>query len=115
MNKVKFLWLITVMSIGLTLNCNAYAKPKEVVYELTCSGRPDMRFDNLPCGVYVTTRCTIDNSQIYDSSELTAKMQKKVAKAITFHFKPDVSQFFNDSFKKYARNTGIGHGTDRSK
>lgn len=92
----------------------ANAKPKEVVYELTCSARPDARYDNLPCGIFVSTSCEPDNSMIYDSSELTPKMQKRIAKMLTMLFTHNLNEFFNESFRKYVRNTGIPAGTDRN-
>lgn len=90
------------------------AKTKEAVYELTCSGRPQDRFDNLPCGLFVSTTCETDNSKIYDSSELPSKIQKRIAKVVTFRFMPDLSDFFNESFKRYVRYTGIAQGADRT-
>lgn len=114
MFRLKFLSALTLLLIGMAGVNKAYLKPKEVVYELVSSGRPDVRFNDVPCGVYVSTKCDQDNSQIHDTSELTPKMRKKVAKMVSFRFTPDISEFFNESFKKYVRNTGIPTGSDRN-
>ncbi|MBD5271633.1 MAG: hypothetical protein HDR97_04765 [Bacteroides sp.] len=108
--KVVVFLLFIVVGIG-----SLSAKPKEVVYTLTCSAQPIQRFNDLPCGLIVTTSCDVDNSQIFDLSQISEKEAKKVRKTLSLSFKPDIAEFFDESFKKYVRSTGINMGYDRSK
>lgn len=108
--------MLNLLLVSIAGVNKVYARAsKEVIYELTCSGRPEERFDDLPCGVFISTKCDLDNSKIYDDSELSPKVRKLIAKKVTFRFTPDLSEFFNESFKKYVRNMGFTTGFDRDK
>lgn len=95
--------------------CPANAKPREVTFELSFSGRPEVHFENLGHDVVIYTTCDMENSQIHDLSSLSPKEQKKAAKSVTIKFTPDISDFFDETFRKYVRATGIEIGRDRSR
>ncbi len=115
MTKLKVttaLVLLATMIAGSNPFWGKGKKTKEMVFELTCSQSPAVRFNDLPCGLFVSTDCEVDNAQIYDPSELPEKEQKKIRKKITFRFTPELNEFFTESFKKYVRYTGIPTGYD---
>ena len=91
------------------------AKPKEVTYELSCSAHPIFWFSDLSNGLIINTSCDIDNSQIHDLSQVPEKIKKKSLKLVQIRFAPDISDFFDDTFKKYVVSSGFRVGTDRSK
>ncbi|MDE6311501.1 MAG: hypothetical protein K2L96_06760 [Muribaculaceae bacterium] len=113
MFKLKYFLIVTILLItaGSQDTC---AKVRELVYELTTSARPTERFSDLPYGIVVSTNCYTDNSRIYDSSEMPQKLQKKIEKSISFNFKPNVADFFNESFKRYVRNIGLARGANKN-
>lgn len=115
MVKVKlscFLIALIVIVIDIApLN----AKPKEIVCELTCSSKPDVHFDNLPCGLFISAKCDATNAQIHNISHLPEKTQKQIRKLVVYQFTPNLEDFFESSFKKYVRQTGIPSGIDRTK
>lgn len=102
--------MLSILFIGISSN----AKPKEITYELSCSAQPSVRFNNINQGLFITTSCDIDNSQIYDLSQLSDKERKKVLKSVKISFKPDVAYFFEESLKKFASKSGFSIGYDRN-
>ena len=113
MAKSKFTTVVECLFL-LAMCCHtAQAKPKEIVYELTCSAQPVQTYHGLPKGLIVSTICDVNNSQLYDTSLLSEKQAKAIAKRFNFVFKPNVSDFFDESFKKYARSAGFNLGYDR--
>ncbi len=102
MTKLKVttaLVLLATMIAGSNPFWGKGKKTKEMVFELTCSQSPAVRFNDLPCGLFVSTDCEVDNAQIYDPSGLPEKEQKKIRKKITFRFTPELNEFFTESFK----------------
>lgn len=114
MTNSKFLKCIAAALFTISSCCNLYAKPKEIIYELSCSAQPNFRFNDLTNGLFVTTSCETDNSKIHDLSQLSEKDKKKLLKLVKFEFTPDVSEFFNKSFKKYVTSSGFSLGSDRN-
>lgn len=105
-----------VLTLGIILiSCGTIlAKPQQIIYELSCSAKPNLRFNDLPVGLVISTSCDINNSQIYDNSQLTEKQRKAIAKKLTFAFKPEIAYFFEESFKKYASQSGFSIAYDRN-
>ena len=93
---------------------SANAKPKEIIYELSCSAQPQSKFYDLKHGLVVSTTCDGDKSGIWDPSQLTEKQRKATLKKLHFVFKPNVSDFFEESFKKYVSKSGFQIGYDRN-
>lgn len=91
---------------------SANAKPKEISYELSCSAQPDFRFKDIKRALFILTSSDVDNSQIYDNSKLDEKIRKAYSKKVKFTFTPDLSDFFEESFKKYANRGGFTVGND---
>lgn len=114
MKKLHFSTLVACIFLLAATSGIMDAKVKEFTYELTCSAQPVQRYNDLPRGVIITSSCEVNNSQIYDFSNLSEKEAKKVAKKFRFIFKPDVADFFDESFRKYVRSTGIPIGRDRN-
>lgn len=99
--------ILSFLFVGLVTS----AKPKEVIYELTCSAQPNIRFNDISKGLILKTTCEVENNDIYDLSQLPEKAKKDVLKKVKFGFQPDASVFFEESFKKYVTSAGffIGH------
>ena len=114
MSDSKLAKLIAVMVSIFFVCVSANAKPREITYELSCSARPEVRFSNIKQGLFIQTSCDVDNSQIWDLSQLSEKDRKTTLKKVQFVFKPDVSYFFEDSFKKYVSKSGFQLGYDRT-
>lgn len=110
----KFATRISVLLILLLSCLTVSAKPKEVVYELSSSAQPNFRFNDLSKGLYVRTGCEIDNSQIYDLSQVSEKVRKATLKKVHIGFKPEIASFFDESFKKYVTAAGFTIGYDRN-
>ena len=106
--------LIAAMLSIFFVCISANAKPKEIIYELSCSAQPQSKFYDLKHGLVVSTTCDVDNSGIWDPSQLTEKQRKATLKKLHFVFKPNVSDFFEESFKKYVSKSGFQIGYDRN-
>lgn len=114
MTHSKFAKLFAIiLSFFTCISANA-KKPREITYELSCSAQPSVRFNKLNQGLFIMTSCDADNSQIHDLSQLTEKERKAVVKRVKFLFKPDLTFFFEESFKKYVSKSGFSIGYDRN-
>lgn len=114
MSDSKLAKLIAVMISIFFVCISANAKPREITYELSCSARPEVRFNDINQSLFIQTSCDVDNSQIWDLSQLSEKDRKATLKKVQFVFKPDVSQFFEESIKNYVTKSGFPLGFDRN-
>ena len=114
MTHTKLARLIIVMLSFSFVCMSALAKPKEISYELTCSARPEVKFNNIKQGLFIQASSNVENSEIYDLSQLSEKDRKKTLKKVQFTFKPDVSYFFEESFKNYVSKSGFQLSYDRN-
>lgn len=116
MTKSKLAKLIVIAAsvFFVSIYANAKAKPTEVTYELMCSAQPEFRFNDIKQQLFIKTSCDVDNSQIYDLSQLPKKIQKSTLRALKFVFEPEVSDFFEDSFREFVSKSGFPVGYDRN-
>ena len=79
--------------------------------ELTCSAHPQNHYSDLSRGLYLYVTSDVENSKIYDSSELPSKTAKLMNNIFTFT--PTVKEFVTESLSTYIRSMGISLGRDR--
>lgn len=106
--------LSVILLSYLTTSCSMLKlnnQPRTVSYELTCSARPENRYSDLNHGVYLMVSSEVQNSNIYDPSELNSKSKKAIS-YLTFDFIPSVKEFVTSSLTTYLRSSGISVGRD---
>lgn len=112
---MKFLRLTTLATLAALLSsCGASMvalRPKHQIVELTCSARPENRYTDLNHGLRLTVTSDVQNSAIYDLSELPARAAKQLDGI--FEFTPTVKEFVDESMSTYIRSMGIALGRDR--
>lgn len=114
MTKSKLAKLIVITASIFFVNIYVNAKPTEITYELLCSAQPEFRFNDIKQQLFVMTTCDVDNSQIWDLSQLPKKSQKATLRKVKFVFEPEVSDFFEESFKEFVSKSGFPIGYDRN-
>ncbi|MCH5245073.1 MAG: hypothetical protein J1E84_01315 [Muribaculaceae bacterium] len=83
-------------------------KSQDITYELSCTARPENRYNNLSHGLTLYVSSDVSNSNIYDASELSGAQRNH------FKFTPTITEFVESSMSTYIRSQGITIGRDKS-
>ncbi|MDE6703271.1 MAG: hypothetical protein K2K00_06315 [Muribaculaceae bacterium] len=111
---MKHLKSIFVLAICLIVcSCGSLLKVKVIpqTVELSCSAHPQNRYTDMSHGLYLNVTSDVENTKIYDTSELPSKTAKLVNNAFTFT--PTITEFVKASMSTYIRSMGITLGRDR--
>ena len=88
-------------------------KSQDITYELSCTARPENRYNDLSHGLTLYVSSDVSNSNIYDASELSGA-QRKISEKFHFTFTPTITEFVESSMSTYIRSQGITIGRDKS-